>query len=315
MKKLVLNIIFLFLALTSLSWFFTFTQAQGGSRFDATMEKSIESIKNNIDTAEPIKWTEWIKNFVFEKVMSVLLPLIIVLWILIAILWFYKILFSSEEKNKSEWIKYIGFGVLWIILIISAKYIWTTLYEWIFNQWDNTAITDIMWWNIAQQLYDKLLFPFLKIGIYLSLGGLFLILVSRVFTFIFAKDEDTKKKAWTIIWRNVLWMLVIIGAKQIVEAVYGKRADVIKSIWNLWEIWSSLVAQRSIPLFYQIINWAIWLLSFVILIMIIIQTIQLLTKPDDTKQMEKIKNTLLYIFIWIVLIWISYLIVNFIIIN
>lgn len=285
------------------------------SRFDSAMQKSIESIKNNIEAAESTKWTEWIKNFVFEKVMNVLVPLIVVLGILIAILWFYKLLFSSDEKAKADWTRFILYWALWIILIMSAKYIWTTIYEWIFNQWDNTKITDILWWNIAQEIYDKLVFPFLKIAIYLSLWVLFVILVSRVFTFIFAKDDDTKKKAWTLIWRNILWMLVIIGSKQIVEAVYWKKADVLKDVSNLWQIWTSVMAERSIPLFYQVINWAIWLLAFVILIMIIIQTVQLLTKPDDEKQMGKIKNTLLYIFIWIALIGICYLIVNFLIIN
>ncbi len=285
------------------------------SRFDSAMDKSTESIKNNIEAAEPTKWTEWIKNFVFDKVMKVLLPLIVVLWILLSILWFYKILFSSDEKAKEEWMKYIWYWALWIVLIISAKYIWTTIYEWIFNQWNNTNITDIVWWNIAQELYDKVVFPFLKIAIYLCLGVLFIILASRVFTFIFAKDEDTKKKAWTLIGRNILWMLAIIWSKQIVEAIYWKKAEVLKDVTNLWQIWTSVLTQRNIPLFYQIINRAIWLLSFIILIMIIIQTIQLLTKPDDPKQMEKIKNTLLYIFIWIVLIWICYLIVNFAIIN
>lgn len=285
------------------------------SRFDSAMEKSVESIRNNIEAAERTKWTEWIKNFVFEKVMSVLVPLIVVLGILIAILWFYKILFSSDEKAKADWTRFILYWALWIILIMSAKYIWTTIYEWIFNQWDNTKITDILWWNIAQEIYDKLVFPFLKLAIYLSLWALFVILVSRVFTFIFAKDDDTKKKAWTLIWRNILWMLVIIGSKQIVEAVYWKKADVLKDVSNLWQIWTSVMAERSIPLFYQVINRAIWLLAFVILVMIIIQTVQLLTKPDDEKQMGKIKNTLLYIFIWIALIGICYLIVNFLIIN
>lgn len=292
-----------------------FAQDTSIGRFDSAMEKSTESIRGNIEATESAKWTEWIKNFVFDKVMNVLLPLIVVLGILTAILWFYKLLFSSDEKAKSEWIKYIWYGVLWIIIIVSAKYIWTTIYEGIFNQWDNTKITDIIWWNIAQEIYDKLLFPFLKIAIYLSLGILFVILASRVFTFIFAKDDDTKKKAWTLIWRNILWMLVIIWSKQIVEAVYGKKANVMTDATNLWQIWTSVLAERSIPLFYQIINRVIWLLAFIILIMIIVQTIQLLTKPDDPKQMEKIKNTLLYIFIWIVLIWICYLIVNFAIIN
>jgi hypothetical protein len=45
---------------------------------------------------------------------------------------------------------------------------------------------------------------------YLALGVLFIILASRALTFVFGSDEDAKKKAGTIIARNVLGMLVII---------------------------------------------------------------------------------------------------------
>jgi hypothetical protein len=39
---------------------------------------------------------------------------------------------------------------------------------------------------------------------------MFVILVSRVIGFVFGKDDDTKKKAGTIIGWNILGMLVII---------------------------------------------------------------------------------------------------------
>jgi hypothetical protein len=42
------------------------------------------------------------------------------------------------------------------------------------------------------------------------LGTLFVILASRTLSFIFGSDEDTKKKAGTIIAWNVIGMLVII---------------------------------------------------------------------------------------------------------
>jgi hypothetical protein len=51
------------------------------------------------------------------------------------------------------------------------------------------------------------------------------------------------------------------------------------------------------------------------LILIIVQTIQLLLKPSDEKQMTSVKNSLMYMFIGLLVIGTGYLIVNFLIIN
>jgi hypothetical protein len=110
-------------------------------------------------------------------------------------------------------------------------------------------------------------------------------------------------------------MLIIIWAKQIVEAIYGKQNAVIKDITNLWEVGSGILADRNIPILYQVINYALWIASLVILVIIIIQTMNLLMKPDDPAQIKSIKNSLLYMFIGILLLGTWYLIVNFAIIN
>jgi hypothetical protein len=49
--------------------------------------------------------------------------------------------------------------------------------------------------------------------------------------------------------------------------------------------------------------------------LIIVQTLQLLLKPSDEKQMTSVKNTLLYMIIWLLVIGAGYLIVNFLVIN
>ena len=70
---------------------------------------------------------------------------------------------------------------------------------------------------------------------YLVLGAMFIILLSRVISFLFGSDTDAKKKAGTLIGWNLISMFVIIGAKQIIEAVYGK-VDTVQSVSNLGEI-------------------------------------------------------------------------------
>jgi hypothetical protein len=110
-------------------------------------------------------------------------------------------------------------------------------------------------------------------------------------------------------------MIIIIAAKQIVEMVYGKAAEVIKPISNLWEIGWGILADRNLPILYHIINRIMGLTSLIVLIIIIFQTFQLLMKPDSPDQMKSLKNSVLYIFIGLVVIGAGYLITNFLIIN
>lgn len=280
------------------------------NRFDLAMETSIASIKWNLEPAEAALGTQGVSNFVFTKVMSFLVPLIVVIGILIAIIWFYKIMFSGDEKAVGEWTKFVIYGLVGIIVIMSAKFIGSNIYSIL-----TPATWDIKWFQIAKDLYDKIAYPFIKFAIYLVLGAMFVILLTRVMSFLFGTDADAKKKAGTLIGRNIIGMLVIIGAKQIVEAVYGKYAAVVKDISNLGEIGSWVLADKQIPLVYTVVNRVLWLTALVILILIIVQTIQLLLKPSDEKQMTSVKNSLMYMFIGLLVIGTGYLIVNFLIIN
>lgn len=295
--------------LTNNKWTGTFDVVDA-QRFDLAMDRSIISIKKNLEAAEATIGPDGVKNFVYTKVMSLLVPMVVVIGILISIIGFYKIMFSDDEKTIGEGTKYVIYGVIGIIVIMSAKYIGSSLYSIL-----TPSTGEIKWFQIAQDLYDKIAFPFIKLAIYLALGAMFVILVSRVITFVFGTDADAKKNAGTIIGRNILGMLVIIGAKQIVEAVYGKQADVVRAISNLWEIGTGILSDRNIPLIYSVVNRVLWLTALVLLVLIIVQTIQLLVNPSDEKQMTNVKNSLLYMVIGIVVIAAGYLIVNFLIIN
>lgn len=290
------------------SWTFEIVQAD---RFDLALSKSIQKISQNLEAAEWAKGVQWVQNFLYNKIMNVLVPLVIIIWILSAILWFYKIMFSSEDAATKEGTNYIIYWVIGIIVIMSAKFIGQNIFELLSPQGSGL----IQWNTIAIWLYDKIIYPFIKFAIYLVLGAMFIILITRVITFLFGSDTDAQKKAWTLIWWNVVSMLIIIWAKQIVEAIYGKQDQVVKDITNLGDIGSWILADRNIPILYQVINYALGMASLVILVIIIIQTIKLLTKPDDPAQIKNIKNSLLYMLIGILILGAGYLIVNFAIIN
>ena len=219
-------------------------------------------------------------------------------------------MFSGDDKAVGEWTKFVIYGLIGIIVIMSAKFIGSNIYSIL-----TPATGDIKWFQIAKDLYDKIAYPFIKFAIYLVLGAMFVILLTRVMSFLFWTDTEAKKKAGTLIGRNIIGMLVIIGAKQIVEAVYGKYVAVVKDISNLGEIGSWVLADKQIPLIYTVVNRVLWLTALAILILIIIQTIQLLLKPSDEKQMTSVKNSLMYMLIGLLVIGTGYLIVNFLIVN
>lgn len=178
-------------------------------RFDLALNKAIDPIKDNLDAPEIRSGVAGINDFLMNKVMNILVPLIILVAILTAMFGFYKLFFATDDKAIDTGVKLIGFGVVGIIIIMSANFFATTLYKDIFLSGD-LGYGSLQGYSIAQKLYEQLLFPFIKIAIYLSLGVLFVMLAARVITFVFGSDDDTKKKAGTIITWNIIGMLVII---------------------------------------------------------------------------------------------------------
>jgi hypothetical protein len=98
-------------------------------RFDLALSRSIEGVNQNLEAAEGAIGTQGLQNFLFNKIMNVLVPLIIIIGILSAILGFYKLMFSSDENAVKEGTRYIVFGIVGIIVIMSAKFIGQNVYD------------------------------------------------------------------------------------------------------------------------------------------------------------------------------------------
>ena len=144
---------------------------------------------------------------------------------------------------------------------------------------------------------------------------LFIVLIGKTLWFVTKSDWSGQKSA-TMIARSAISILVIIWAKQLVEAVYWKQNQVLDvQVQNLWEIGSWILADKSIPILYTVINRIMWLTSLVVLVIIIFQTFQILVNPDKTENRQRISKTILYIFIWILIIWTWYVLTNFLVIN
>ena len=286
----------------------------------ATIEgTSIESAINN--DVEDGKWSDLFTKQI-RSLIWYAIDIFIVVGIAMAFLGGYKIMTSNSEDKMKEWIRYVVFGVLWIIIMMSANF----LAEWlvwnggiISTQWPSGEANP-NWVIVAKQVYEKLMFPFIKVALYLVVGALFFIMAAKVITFVISTEEAAKKKAWWIILWCVIWIFVVLWSKQIVEAVMGKQSKVLNvaATWIEWwtgGMWNHLEEFNSIMLISQIINWAMWLAMFAVVVLIIIQAYRMFTKPDDPKNRDRLKKTMLYVIIWVLVIWASYVISNVLVLN
>ncbi len=275
------------------------------------------------------KWAELFNGQVLN-IIGYVIDIFIVIWIAIAFLGWYKIMFSSKEDSLKDGIRLVVFGIIWVIIMVSARFIaewlvWDGVLEngeqsavWVirstfFGVTDDSQPVGVA---LASGIYNKILYPFIKLALYLVIWILFFIMVAKVVGFLMATDDSTKKKAgWVIIW-CVVWILIIMWSKQIVEAVMWKQNSVLnESAKWIDEQWNPILWFENIPLITQIINWVMELTMLVILVLIVIQGYKMFTKPDDPKNRESLKKTLLYVIIWVLVIWAAYAISSALVIN
>lgn len=258
-----------------------------------------------------------ISQEIIKKIADIVLPILVVLAVVISMIWLYKILISSDTGDIKTGIYMLVFWVIWIILMYSASSLTNILVgsSWLFRAWKITGLTGLTTRDIVETLYDKVLYPFIKIAIYLSLWFLVIVMMTRVFKYITAQDDSTKKQAIGVIVWTTIGMVFITIAKEVVEAVYWSQKDVLEWGTSLSEIWANIVAPENLPTVFKIINWALWLSSLALLVVIIFQTYKMLVKPEDSATFSSLKKTILYALGGILLIGCAYLLANLFIVK
>ncbi len=280
-----------------------------------------EAIDKSTDKIEQIQSTykgenegdgrESITKVIVSVITRILLPLIIFLGITQAMFGYYSIMTSTSDEGKKKWMNYIIWGVVWIILISSASFLAYTLYGGVSSWWifRDTSWEILSWVEIASNLYHKMIFPFVKFLMFFIMGLLFIIALVRAINLLLSNKDEWAKQAGAILKWNAFGLLVIIFSKALIEAVYGKEEQVINTTaQTLDKIWWSL--DKTVPFVFTIINYLMWFIGIFLLVMIIIQAVQILTKPTDEAMQKKLRKNIIYILIWLVVMWLSYVITN-----
>jgi hypothetical protein len=154
------------------------------------------------------------------------IPLVIAIGILTVIIGMYQVMTSTSGDDTSKGINYIIWGVVGIIVMFSGQFIGTIIFQDIFQGGKLASFSGV---QTAQQIYEKIIFPFLKLAIYISLGALFIVLLTKTLQYITNPSETIQKQAINIIVFTIAGMLLIFGSKTIVETVYGTQQQVLNN--------------------------------------------------------------------------------------
>jgi hypothetical protein len=288
-------------------------QSTYAQRFDQSMQQSTNVLQLRLDPSVSTVWAQWVYDLVFRVLQRIVIPLVIAIGILTVIIGMYQVMTSTNWDDTTKWVNYVIRWVVGILVMFSWQFIGAILFQDIFQWW---RMSSFSWVQTAQIVYERIIFPFLKLAIYLSLGVLFLVLLTKTLQYITNTSETIQKQAINIIVFTIAGMLLIFWSKTIVETIYGTQQQVLNNrASNIGEIWAGALNDKNIEFFYQVINRVLWLTTFIILVLIIVQVFQMLINPNDEALFTKIKNTFLYVFIGVLVIGAGYLIANFFIIT
>ncbi len=289
-------------------------EAMSQWRFDMILGKVKEPISNKLDSAVAEVGIGGIKSWFFGLIDKLVVPWMTILGIFFALIFLYKTMFSQDKEvlKSLKWL--VLRPIVWFILILSARFVGYALYG-ITHEW-TIGVGEFSLVEIVSESYDTIIYPFLKIWFYFMMATLFVILLIRAFSFVTESDEEVRKKAWTTIIWLVVWLLLVIGAKQLVEWVYGKEEQIRNATaLNVSDIGSAFLSTKNIPIIYDIVQRVVGLAWFIVLVMIIFQTFKLLVQPTNEDNIKSIGKTLLYVVIGMLVIGAGYLLVNVVMLN
>lgn len=285
-------------------------------RFDSAIQEATAPIQQHLEGAgfAGAQWgAEGARDAVIVVVQKVIVPAIIIVGVMMAIFGFYEIMTEEKDDAQKKGFAYILWWVVGIIIMLSASFVANKL---VWAQWVLDFSYIFQWNTAAWKLYSLIIFPFLKMIMFLVIGVLFLVLILHMYRFVISPDEKIKEHSKTIIIWNTIGMLTIIFAKSLAETVYGKQADVINpSATSLGNIGAGVLADKSFAWLYVVLNWAMGLIGFIVVVLIIVEAVDLLRNPTDEKQMEKVKRNFMYIIVGILIIGTAYVVTNFVLLQ
>ena len=227
-------------------------------------------------------------------------------------------MFSDKEDQRSKATNYILWWVVGIIIIQWSRFIYNTYFSIVNNDNVFEAIRAGSLSSLAADFFEKLIYPFLNLGMYLIIGVLFIMLLMKSIQIITSPSDDAFKKWQQIIVSSIIGIVVILLSKQIIQVVYGKQEDFtrwVNETQGIFSAWGTVLNERNYETVFNIVNYFLGFLAFIIICLLIYNTYLIITNPTKEENIKKLRSNILYILLWLLTIWLSYVIVNFLIIR
>lgn len=292
--------------------------------FNSLLNEVTSDINSNLPNVIDLErnvpewWIYGMVDFVFDFMMSYVVPIVIIIAILFAIFGFYQLMFSDKEDQRSKATNYILWWVVGIIIIQWSRFIYNTYFSIVNNDNVFEAIRAGSLSSLAADFFEKLIYPFLNLGMYLIIGVLFIMLLMKSIQIITSPSDDAFKKWQQIIVSSIIGIVVILLSKQIIQVVYGKQEDFtrwVNETQGIFSAWGTVLNERNYETVFNIVNYFLGFLAFIIICLLIYNTYLIITNPTKEENIKKLRSNILYILLWLLTIWLSYVIVNFLIIR
>ena len=261
----------------------------------------LNSIKNaDKDFTVSQWWEKWIYNSIIRIARDLKNLFFMLSWLFLTIL-VLKLLFSSKtEEEVSNFKKWVIWISVWIIVTQIAYYFINVLFDKEINV------------RLAENFIDVIIKPLIYL---LETWAAFFFLAIMIFAFykmVTANWDEEKAKSWKMsIVYAIVWFIVIKVSKALVSTTYWKTN--CKSIYQV-----NCVTDTNVTWFayivVQIINWMNGFVWIIVILLIIYAWFLTLTSAWDEEKLNKSKNIILYIVIWLWILITNYLILTFFII-
>ncbi len=267
-------------------------------------ESGISHIKQTAGN-QNLKWAAGVQQFGIEVLTNILRPLIILVGLIVAIIGFYGLMSSEKAEDITKSLNYIIRGSIGIVVLFFAPFFVNQLVGETGQMGIVTQLKNIIMGGSAVTLGNALytvISPLLRLAFYIIGGVLFIMLLVNAIQLLFNPNDDVTTKARVMFTWNAIWIVIIVLSKTIVERIYGQEGKAI--IENPDLAWLGSVISRGIGF-----------LAFIMLGIMIYIGFNLITRPLDQENFARLKRSIIYLAMGLLLMWWAYLVARFLIIQ
>ncbi|MEF2176214.1 MAG: hypothetical protein V3575_07130 [Candidatus Absconditabacteria bacterium] len=260
--------------------------------------------------------SDGLKTFLINTIgTDILIPLLTLVSLIIIFIGIYKMMYSEKDEEQDKGKNMVLRSIIGIVVMVSAVFIAKGLV----GSSGNAGVLNgenIDGVNIAKDLYGVIFFPFIKLAMFIVMGALFLILLTHAIKFIITPSDDIKKHSRTIIIWNIIGLIIVMSAKQLVVAIYGDASKSTTSTkGDLGDIGKGILNDQNLSFINNGINRIMGFVALMILVVIIYESFMLLTNPNKDDNIKRIKKSIIFAFIGVLIIGGGYLLSTFLSLN